>query len=85
MSLLLKKYATEVGLNRARFDAALDGGAYAAEVNQDVADGESYGVMATPTVFVNGIKIRTLTPETLRETIDRALAQKKAATPAPAK
>jgi protein-disulfide isomerase/NAD(P)-dependent dehydrogenase (short-subunit alcohol dehydrogenase family) len=72
----LKKYATEVGLNRTRFDAALDGGTYAAEVNHDVADGLQYGVAATPTVFVNGVQVRHLSAETLRAAIDRALAQK---------
>lgn len=79
----LKKYATEVGLNRARFDAALDSGAYAAEVNHDIADGQQYGVVGTPTVFVNGVRVNNLSDETLRAAIDRALAQKRktAATP----
>ncbi len=35
----LKKYATEVGLDRARFDAELDSGKYAAEVKHDLDDG----------------------------------------------
>ena len=34
----LKKYASELGLDRARFDAALDRGVYAAEVQHDVQD-----------------------------------------------
>ena len=50
----LKKYASELGLDRARFDAALDRGVYAAEVKKDVTDGEMYGVGSTPTIFVNG-------------------------------
>ncbi len=75
----LKKYATELGLNRARFDAALDGGQYAAEVAHDVADGEMYGIRFTPSVFVNGVLVRNLSDETLRAAIDRALARKKAA------
>lgn len=79
----LKKYATEVGLNRTRFDAALDSGAYAAEVNHDIADGQAYGITGTPTVFVNGVRVNNLSAETLRAAIDRALARKKksAATP----
>jgi protein-disulfide isomerase len=32
----LKKYATQVGLNRVRFDAALDRGVYAAEIKKDI-------------------------------------------------
>ena len=50
----LKKYASELGLDRARFDAALDRGVYAAEVKKDIEDGEMYGVGSTPTIFVNG-------------------------------
>jgi protein-disulfide isomerase len=68
----LKKYASELGLDRARFDAALDRGAYAAEVNKDVTDGEMYGIGSTPTIFVNGVQLRTLSTEGLRAAIDRA-------------
>lgn len=70
----LKKYATEIGLDRARFDAALDRGVYAAEVQKDIEDGEMYGVGSTPTIFINGIQLRTFTAEGLREAIDRAAA-----------
>lgn len=74
----LKKYATDIGLNRTKFDAALASGAYAAEVNHDIADGRQYGILGTPTVFVNGIRVNLLSPETLRAAIDRAIAKKKA-------
>jgi protein-disulfide isomerase len=74
----LKKYATQLGLNRARFDAALDGGVFNAEVNHDIAQGVQYGVTGTPSVFVNGRRIRTFSEAALRAAIDRALAQKTA-------
>ncbi|MGH9871442.1 MAG: thioredoxin domain-containing protein [Pyrinomonadaceae bacterium] len=70
----LKKYASEVGLNRARFDVELDGGKYSAEVKHDVADGEMYGIDSTPAVFVNGVALREMTVEALRALIDRGLA-----------
>jgi protein-disulfide isomerase len=69
----LKKYASDLGLNRARFDAALDRGTYAAEVKKDLEDGEIYGVGSTPTIFINGVQLRTLSEEALREAIDRAV------------
>jgi protein-disulfide isomerase len=75
----LKKYATDIGLDRARFDAALDSGQYAAEVNNDTVDGEAYGVDGTPTIFINGVRLRNLTADGLRTAIDRALASKTAA------
>jgi protein-disulfide isomerase len=68
----LKKYASELGLDRAKFDAALDRGTYAAEVKKDVDDGEMYGVGSTPTIFVNGVQLRMLSAEGLRAAIDRA-------------
>ncbi len=74
----LKKYATDLGLDRARFDTALDNGQYAAEVNSDTADGEAYGVDGTPTIFINGVRLRNLTADGLRAAIDRALASKTA-------
>src|SRR4029079_18890024 len=68
----LKKYASELGLDRARFDAALDRGVYAAEVKKDIEDVEMSGVGSTPTIFVNGVQLRILSAEGLRAAIDRA-------------
>ena len=73
----LKKYASELGLDRARFDAALDRGVYQAEVKRDIQDAEMYGVGVTPTIFVNGVQLKTLSAEGLRAAIDRAAATRK--------
>ena len=72
----LKKYASELGLDRARFDAALDRGVYEAEVQKDVTDGEMYGVGSTPTIFINGVPLKTLSADGLKEAIDRAAANR---------
>lgn len=81
----LKKYATELGLDRPRFDAALDTGKYAAEVKDDLNDGQMYGVESTPTIFVNGIVLTELNSEALRAAIDRALAGSNSAPKVPEK
>ncbi len=70
----LKKYASDLGLNRTLFDAALDGNKFAAEVRHDMDDGEKYGVEGTPTIFINGVALTELSKEALREAIDKALA-----------
>ncbi|HKO96895.1 MAG TPA: thioredoxin domain-containing protein [Pyrinomonadaceae bacterium] len=70
----LKKYATELGLNRAQFDTELDSGKYAPEVKNDINDGDVYGVDSTPTIFVNGVALRVFSSEGLKQAIDRALA-----------
>jgi protein-disulfide isomerase len=69
----LKKYASELGLDRTRFDAALEGGKYAAEVKHDMDDGEAYGIDSTPAIFVNGVVLREMSVEALRALIDRSL------------
>jgi protein-disulfide isomerase len=69
----LKEYATQVGLDRKRFDLSLDSGKYSDKVQQDVQDGYRLGVNATPTVFINGRKMRERTPEFLKSVIDAAL------------
>jgi protein-disulfide isomerase len=74
----LKKYATELGLNRTLFDAALDSGKYAAEVRHDISEGEMYGIDSTPTIFVNGVALKALSAEELRAAIDRVLGAKSA-------
>jgi len=75
----LKKYASDLGLDRSRFDQALDSGQFAAEVSRDVSDGEAYGVEGTPTIFINGVRLRNLTAEGVRAAIERALSSRSAA------
>ena len=70
----LKKYASELGLDRARFDAELDSDKYAAAVKHDIEDGVTVGIEGTPTIFINGVMLRELTVEALRAAIDRGLA-----------
>src|SRR5262249_39714286 len=49
-------FARELGLDLARFDAALDHGKFAAAVNADLLAGGPF-VEGTPTLFVNGRKL----------------------------
>ena len=72
----LKKYASDLGLDRKRFDTELDNGTYAAEVQHDVEEGEAYGIEGTPTIYINGVMLREFTAEGIRSAINRALAQK---------
>ena len=50
----LEGYATEIGLNMAKFKEALDKGTYAQQVKDDTAEGQKFGVQGTPSWFVNG-------------------------------
>ncbi len=69
----LKKYASELGLNAKQFDIDFNSEKTAAEVRKDMADGDSYGVDSTPTIFVNGVPVRNFSAAGFRKAIDRAL------------
>jgi protein-disulfide isomerase len=69
----LKQYATEVGLDRARFDASLDSGKFAEKVQRDMLEGDKLGVNGTPTVYVNGKRVSDKSYEGLKATIEAAL------------
>jgi protein-disulfide isomerase len=69
----LKQYAGVLGLDRAKFDAALDSGKYADKVQRDMADGQRLGITGTPSLFINGSPVADITYEGLKATLDAAL------------
>lgn len=72
----LKQYANELGLDRARFDAALDSSKFAEKVERDVLDGQKLGVNGTPTFYINGKRVSDRTYEGLKAIIEAALKVK---------
>lgn len=77
----LKKYATQVGLDRKRFDAELESGKYEPVLRRDMDDGEMYGVEATPTFFINGAVLTEYSADGLHKAIDKAFARSGKRTP----
>ncbi len=69
----LKEYASQLGLDRKKFDAALDSGRFFGKVKRDLADGDKIGVDSTPSVFINGKRARERTKEALKAAIEAAL------------
>lgn len=69
----LKDYASELDLDRARFDTALDSGKFADSVKRDIEDGLKLGVVSTPTVFINGRRVADKSYDALKAIIERAL------------
>ncbi len=70
---MLKQYAGVIGLDRAKFDAALDSGKYADKIQRDVTDGQRLGITGTPSLFINGSPVADITYEGLKATLDAAL------------
>jgi protein-disulfide isomerase len=50
----IEKYASEIGLDMAKFKAALDDPKVKAQVESDKKMGETFGVGGTPSFFING-------------------------------
>jgi protein-disulfide isomerase len=72
----LKSYAAELGLDTATFNDCLDTGKNTAEVQNDYADAQSYGVGGTPGFFVNGLYVSGAQPfSVFQQLIDAALEE----------
>ncbi len=69
----LKQYAQVIGLDRTKFDTALDSGKFADKVERDIIDGQRFGISGTPTFFVNGRRAKDITYEALKAAIEAAL------------
>ncbi len=78
----LQALATEVGLDRAKFDECVAKQQFKAAVDKDVADGTDAGVTGTPAFFVNGRMLSGAQPfEKFKELIDEELARAQSAKP----
>ncbi len=71
-----KSYAADLDLDTSTFDDCLNSDKYAAEVEKDLQDGQSYGVTGTPGFFVNGVQLKGAQPfSAFQQIIDAALAE----------
>lgn len=73
INALFKKYATELGLDMSKMDAAFAENRYNAKIQRDLKDGQTLGVRQTPTFFVNGRRLARFGEADLRALIDEEL------------
>ncbi len=72
----LEKYAQEIGLNVAKFKAALDSGKFKAKIEADMAAGSAVGANGTPTFFINGREFVGAQPfDAFKKVIDEEIAK----------
>jgi len=69
----LKKYASQLSLDRTRFDAALDNKTFNGKVQRDIQDGTKLGVFTVPVFFVNGQQVTDYSYQSLKTAIQTAL------------
>lgn len=71
-----EKYATEVGLDVAKWKECYTSGKFKADVQKDMTDGQKVGVTGTPAFFVNGRFLSGAQPfEAFKTIIDEELAR----------
>jgi protein-disulfide isomerase len=66
---LFIKYAGSLGLDVAKFTQDLEDPKWVQKAQRDMADGKLLGVNGTPTLFVNGERVKNLTYQALKESI----------------
>jgi len=72
----LKNKSKDLGIDAKQFSQCLDSGKYTNRVHQEIAEGNRYGVQATPMFFVNGIVVRGAQPyQVFAKIIDEELAE----------
>ncbi len=72
-----KQYAKDLGLKQPDFDTCVADHKYAARIEEDIADGQRFGVRGTPHFFVNGRPISGSQPfSAFQQIIDAELAKK---------
>ncbi len=70
----LKGFASSLQLDRGAFDSCLDGGKYRGKVEEDFQLGERMGVDSTPSLFLQGRRIRVADYSELAGLIESAIA-----------
>jgi protein-disulfide isomerase len=72
----LEKYAQELGLNVAKFKAALDGNKFEGKISSDMKEAATVDVQGTPASFINGRKIGGAYPyDTFKKVLEQELAK----------
>jgi protein-disulfide isomerase len=71
-----ESYAQNIGLDVEQFKKDVSDKKYEDKINRDISDGNTVGVRATPTFFLNGEEIRGGLPyDSFKAKIDEALAK----------
>ena len=65
-------YAQQLGLDMVKFQEALTSGKHIAKIQRDMQDGDKIGINSTPTVFINGRRLKDKSKESLKAAIEAA-------------
>jgi protein-disulfide isomerase len=71
----IRDIAESLELNMAEFDKQVKSPEIRANIEKDILDGRQAGVTGTPTVFINGRRVRNWSPNELQTLINRELTK----------
>ena len=69
----IKDIALAVGLNQEEYEKKKKDPAITRQVRQDLSEGQKAGVRGTPTIFINGIRLRDRSLKGFQAAIDKQL------------
>ncbi|MBB5347716.1 thioredoxin domain-containing protein [Desulfoprunum benzoelyticum] len=72
---LLPKIAQDLGLDMARFESDRNSPMLRQKLGKDMSDAQKAGVTGTPTLYINGRKLKQRSPEGFQAMIDEELAK----------
>ncbi len=72
----IRKIATDLGLDMAKFEKDMASPAIQARIQKDVADAQSVGVSGTPTIFINGRSPKQRNLDGFQQIINEELEKK---------
>lgn len=69
----IQEIAVAVGLNQEEYEKKKNDPAIIRKIRQDLSDGRQAGVRGTPTVFINGIRLKDRSLQGFQTAIDKQL------------
>jgi protein-disulfide isomerase len=73
---VIKNIAVKLGLDMSRYEADMNSPAVKQKISKDLNDAQLAGVTGTPTVFINGQRLKNRSPQGFQALINEALKNK---------
>lgn len=74
---LIQKATEQLGLDATALRECIDSKRYAGKIAQDVEEGQRLGLVSTPSMWVNGRLLESMSPDVMRAVFNSILAERK--------
>ncbi len=72
---VIRETAVKLGLDMTRYEADMNSPAIKQKISKDLRDAQAAGVTGTPTIFINGQRLKNRSPQGFQAMINEALKQ----------